>query len=91
MEHIKASTKRGQSIIARAKYVKGYTLEDVYNKPSDTKKSIFNDWWFFCKQNNMRNLHICSANCMMFSLGFEDDSHVYYITKEHNYCVDLNA
>lgn len=91
MEHVKATTKKGEYLIWRAKQNIGYDLDDVYSSYSSAKHNAWMFWWKFVHDNNMRNFHICSKNCMTFSLSFEDDSHVYVITRHHNYCVDLTA
>ena len=63
-------------------------LWDCYDRPSDTKVSIWKSWcnWFY---NNLDciNVGVCSYNCTMFTIEAVayveelDDYYYFYITK----------
>lgn len=89
---IKASTKRGQQLIARAKIWEGNSIFDVYHRPSYEKLNAerrcrelehqFNGWGF----------HICSHNTFGFSAAFafegEDGNTCWVlVTKDNTYVI----
>lgn len=92
---IKASTAKGQNIIARCESNQGYTLSDVYTNYSSAKVKAYN----WCKEQyeNTENFHgfkITGSNCMAFSVswkGTKDGEPILrYETKENSYMVLLN-
>ena len=65
-------------------------LFDYYEKPSQTKIAIWEDWieWF-CNTRGISNYYISSANCMQFTITAsyrdnENNKYIMVITKEHN-------
>ena len=67
----------------------GQGLSYFYNRPSETKKEIYNEWerWAY-ETKGCEYFGITGANCMTFSIGFllEYDEHYYIgiVTKAHN-------
>lgn len=75
-------------------YTHGSTLNHHYQKPSDSKISIYNKWceWvrdvFTSKKGYVTNFGVSSANTFQFTLTFRlewlDNIYVGYITRDHN-------
>ena len=84
---ISKETKRGAEIWNRSKWVDGYNLHDVYNKPSSEKQHA----WYYCKdlcsKYNGTNLHIVSHNVFAFAAAFEIGDKLAYITSATNYLI----
>ena len=91
MEHIKASTKKGQNLLRRAKHNEGEYLSDVYGRYSSAKEDGYRYCRDLCKEVGGENFRIVSHNCDFFSVAFDTDTHVYVITVAHDYCIELNA
>ena len=64
---------------------KGLDLLDCYNIPSTAKQEIYKSWWYWAKQNNVKDFGIDTYNGFMFTLTgrIEIDGQEYaiYITK----------
>ena len=98
-ETINPKTAKGGSMIWSSNQYHGRTLYDCYNKPSTTKENIWDFWVNECRRLNpkesmdatLHNIHVVSYNCMMFTIGFEDDENWYYITPTHNYKIPKNV
>ena len=84
---ISKETKRGAEIWNHSKWVDGYELHDVYNKPSAEKLHA----WYYCKdlcnKYNGTNLHIVSHNVFAFAASFNIGDKVAYITSATNYLI----
>ena len=89
-EKIKADSKKAQALICRAMRFDGYSVEDCYGRPSETKKAIEYEWRKECSNLNGENFRIISHNSNFFSLAFEAGNDLYVITPAHNYIV-VNA
>ena len=71
-------------------------IYDCYERPSQYKVGIFEDWkrWFI---QNDGNCTVSSYNCMMFTIaGYVTDKNTgdryyCYITKAHNKCWKISA
>lgn len=77
----------------------GKNLLNFYNKPSDTKCAIYNDWRQWASKSRLDNnyddsveyMQVASANCMTFTIDalvFDKHGFIKYmlhITKSHNY------
>lgn len=65
-------------------------LEDCYSKPSDCKKRIMSDWWFWANSiPGTVKMWVSSYNIYFFTLGGEiwntDNKHyAFYITRTRN-------
>lgn len=77
----------------------GMDLLSFYNKPSDIKCAIYNDWCNWSTESRLDNksddsveyMQVASANCMSFTIDalvFDKYGFIKYmlhITKAHNY------
>lgn len=64
-------TKLGKTLSERCEHWDGNYLGQVYNRWSDRKQRIFDDWFdYFCKDSCADNFSIVSHNCQTFSLGW---------------------
>lgn len=69
---IKGSTKRGQQLVAGAKWNYGDNIYEVYGKPSTAKVNA----WRACKREfdgdlDSSNFRITSFNCQHFTVAWE--------------------
>ena len=68
-------------------------IENAYGRPSQTKISIYNEWWYWFKQHD-GVCGVSSKNCNFFTIsGFVKDENgklwQCYITPSHNYCYEV--
>ena len=95
MIELKASTKKGQEIIARGSYNEGTTLSEVYANWSSRKENAF-DWCRtqYIETENSTGFSICSHNTFMFScswLGTKDGENIMrFETSKNSYLVWLD-
>lgn len=97
-EVVKITTVKGKELYNSWKHSKNYygcrSLYDCYERPSVYKQrayeecmSMLNDFEYFEWDT------VIGYNCMMFSYGayveYDNVAYVMYITKEHNYLVEL--
>ena len=70
------------------------TIDDAYGRPSEIKRRIFNEWYYWFIHNN-GHCGVSSHNCMMFTLegiviDKETNKEYYcYITKSHNKAYEI--
>ena len=70
------------------------TVDDVYGRPSDTKRRIFNEW-FYWFTNNGGYCGVASHNCNFFTIDGividKDTNKEYYchITAAHNRAYEI--
>ena len=84
---ISKETKRGSEIWNHSKWVDGYELYDVYNKPSREKQEAWEYCKDLCKKYNGTNLHIVGHNVFAFAAAFNIGDKVAYITQATNYLI----
>ena len=95
MIELKASTKKGQEIIARGINYEGINLSDVYDNWSSEKEKAY-DWCRaqFVETENSTGFSICSHNTFMFTcswFGTKDGENIMrYETASNSYLVWLN-
>lgn len=95
MRELKASTKAGQNIVNRAIINDGYWLDDVYEKPSQTKLNAW-EWCFeqYSKDNKAFDFHICSHNTFNFSVAWytviNGEQAIRMETRDNSYLVWLD-
>lgn len=87
---IKATTKKGQNMIARAKNFEGYTLNEVYGKYSPAKFHAFYDCLMKAQAENGKGFHICNHNSFGFSVAWEVENGVRIETPQNSYFVAFN-
>ena len=88
-EELKKGTPKAENAVYCSRRYAGHDLTDVYSKFSKKKKEIYDDWRYECIIGlDGYNYHISSYNRDKFTLGFETDTHFYYITPTHNYRVE---
>lgn len=89
MRTVKATTKLGQSLIARGENKEGVRLEDVYSSYSSAKsRAWFNCWSEYkLSANNPHGFGICSHNKFAFSVSWFDDLGMHLITPTNHYYV----
>lgn len=87
MTIIKATTKKGQTMINNAKYYDGYTLRDVYGSFSVDKERAYNWCLAQCAKENGTNFHICSHNTFSFTVAWETKEGVRIETSNNSYFV----
>ena len=95
MKELKASTKAGQNIIAKASRYCGTELTDVYDRISAYKERAYR-WCMeeFNKTDDAWAFHICSYNTFAFTCrwqGTKDGENILrYETKDNSYLVWLD-
>ena len=96
-ENISAFTKKGMSIVTDIETHNLLNLFDLYNRPSNIKQNIYEDWkkWFFEIDNCISNFGCLRGSSMTFSIGayfiYKDCACWCYITKSHNYVVRVST
>ena len=81
-------TKCGQDILSRASRWEGNNLNQVYDRPSKTKKEIFNACWeMYANDINASSFGICSHNGFMFTVSWVTENDVVYLTRDTEYHV----
>jgi len=95
MRELKASTKQGKAMIARARVNEGRTLSDVYGCHSVEKEHAYD----YCvsmynKTTGAHDFHICSRNTFQFSVaweGFKDGERILRLeTRDNSYLIWLD-
>ena len=84
---IKATTKKGQNMIASANNFEGYTLNEVYGTYSTAKYQAFYDCLMKAQAENGKNFHICSHNTFGFSVAWETAEGVRIETPKNSYLI----
>ena len=88
---IKATTKKGQAMLDRAKTFEGYTLNEVYGTYSSAKFNAFYDCLTKAQYENGKNFHICSHNTFGFSVAWEVADGVRLETPQNSYFIQFNS
>ena len=90
-------SKSGKRILASASRWDGDWLEQVYTRPSDAKRAIFEECWqMYCNDKDASTFGICSHNTMSFTVSWvtprteEHPAMVIYLTRDHEYIVLCN-
>ena len=95
MRELKASTKAGQNIIAKASVYDARWLHQIYDTYSAAKERAYN-WYYeqFLQTENSEAFSICSHNTFGFTcswLGTKDGENILrYETKDNSYIVYLD-
>ena len=84
---ISKDSKKGEQLKANANRFDGYTLYEVYDKPSYRKEKAWEYCKYLCKKYNGTNLHIVGHNCNFFTVSFNIGDKVAYITAANNYLI----
>lgn len=74
MNIISGATKRGQELLARARYNEGTELYHVYGNISSAKMRAMEDCKRWYRETNGRNFRIISHNTFQFSVAWEYDN-----------------
>ena len=95
MREFKASTKRGQNIIARAEVYEGTFLHEVYDSFSVEKEKSWNKCYdMFMMTEEHSYFHICSHNSFQYSVawyGKKDGEEILRVeTANNSFLVWLN-
>ncbi|MBO5828909.1 MAG: hypothetical protein J6R59_10730 [Paludibacteraceae bacterium] len=90
MTTIKATTKRGQTMLNNASYNEGYSLRDVYGNFSYAKEKAYNYCLAQCAKENGYNFHICSHNTFNFSVAWETEEGTRIETANNSYLITNN-
>ena len=81
-------SKKGQQIISAASHYDGYDLRQVYGKPSDIKKRIYNEVFEqYRNDNDSDAFSITSHNGFMFTVSWINRYGVRYLTRDNDYIV----
>ena len=84
-------TKKGQSIIVQGSRYDGYTLNQVYNKPSRIKQSIYDDCYEMYRNDpDSESFGICSHNSYAFTVSWLNRYGIVYLTMNSEYIVLFN-
>lgn len=89
MIKIKASTKKGQDMLYRARQNKGFCLAQAYKTYSNAKLKAWQDCYDKCDIENGTNFHICSCNTFGFSVAWDVAGGVRIETPQNSYFVAL--
>ena len=70
-------------------YVKDKDLYDCYGRPSDTKRSIWEDWCIWFNETKIFEYGVSSYNCNFFSINailrdYNGKDYMMVITRLHN-------
>ena len=84
---ISKDSKRGEQLKENAKRFDGYTLYEVYDRPSYMKEKAWDYCKNLCKKYHGTNLHIVGHNTCTFSAAFNIGDKVAYITHANNYLI----
>lgn len=88
---IKASTKRGQALLAKARWNQGEDLDEVYGSYSSKKKDAWKDCKRQCEEEAGEDFRIISHNSNFFSVAwdFEYDGQpaVHIVTHANSFVV----
>ena len=81
-------SKKGKEIIARASRWEGYTLSQVYERPSLAKQKAYDDCYeMYCNSFKADSFGICSHNSQMFTVSWVSDNDIVYLTNKTEYHV----
>lgn len=98
-EVVSYETRKGKALSARCENWDGYTLGQVYDRWSDAKQAVYDDWFnLYCEDSKADSFSIVSHNCQTFSLGWfttlpepvdkgYDREVSILITPRHNYMI----
>lgn len=89
MTRVKASSKKGQQLLARARYIKGRCLADVYTTCSRAKQEAYDLCALQCTHENGENFHICSHNSNFFSVAWEVENGVRMETAYNSFLIEM--
>ena len=84
---ISKESKKGEQLKERATCFDGYTLYDVYDRPSYRKEKAWDYCRELCRKYHGTNLHIVGHNTCTFSVSFDIGDNVAYITAANNYLI----
>ena len=87
MTTIKATTKKGENMLARANYNEGYYLHEVYSSHSQAKQNAWDYCLKKCNEENGYNFHITSHNTFGFSVAWETEEGVRIETPQNSYLI----
>lgn len=93
--NIKASTRKGKTLLEKFNHNIGYTLEDIYNNYSNGKAYAY-DKIFEEYQNDSNGceFRICGKNTCFFSCGYytliNDEAVAIFHTGYNKYIIYLN-
>lgn len=90
MTIINSNTKKAMQMIDRAMNYEGSTLEEVYGRVSDAKKSAFYYCKKLCNDENGYNFHICSHNTFQYSVAWETENAYRIETANNSFCIYKN-
>ena len=81
-------TKKGKRIIDSASRNIGDTIYQVYDNPSDAKKSAYTEvLLMYSESKTSEAFSICSKNTYQFTVSWVDNNLVYYVTRDKVYIV----
>lgn len=91
----KASTKQGASILRRASYNEGFSLDEVYGSYSAEKSRSWKECFYkYCDTPNSTNFHICSHNSFQYSVSWDgtygDERATFVETANNSFVVLLD-
>ena len=84
---ISKDSKKGEQLKWNANRFDGYSLYEVYDRPSYRKEKAWGYCKDLCRKYNGTNLHIVGHNSSFFSVSFDIGDKVAYITHANNYLI----
>lgn len=95
MIELNYSSAKGRKIFNRASYCIAFTLEEVYNKPSQAKINAYNHCYNeYLKTKNSMGFGICSFNSFQFTCSWigevNGENIVRYETANNSYLIWVN-
>ena len=84
---ISKESKKGEQLKANANRFDGYSLYNVYQRPSHIKEKAWVYCKNLCKKYHGTNLHIVGHNTCLFTVSFNIGDKVAYITRDNNYLI----
>lgn len=84
---IKSNTKKGQGWLWQASHCDGYTIHDVYAKPSSAKWQAYHYCLRLCAAECGQNFRIISHNTFRFTAAWETAEGLRIETASNSYLV----
>ena len=87
MTTIKATTKKGETMLNNARVNQGTELREIYSSYSTAKAQALENCKALCHKENGYNFRIISHNCNTFSVAWETESGTRIETAYNSYLI----
>ena len=84
-------TKASEHLLAKFGRYEGYTLEQVYSRPSSTKQKLFDDCYsMYASDPRATSFSICTHNSYMFTVSWLTSDRLIGLTRDNEYHLIFN-